>query len=310
MEQLRDAFFRLKCLKQEAQSRGLSWRLVPSLSRTFAPSVISDVECSEDTMTVTVSMMSLYGNNAVLPDYFTDEILRDQQSGLRMFLDMFVHRQLETQFEIWSKHQFFAENTLDAEKDVNRQMDQVVLALGGSGRLDSDAEELFTRGLKRCLVGLFQRRIKTPMGLRFLLKSFFGPIQIQIDQHTVTYRPVPETQRSALGRSTAQLGVKGNFIAGSRMVDTDGGFSLTMDQLDLETFYHFLPGGEGHADLIELLQAYTGGMWDCDLNLVLKSEEIPEWELGSMRLGSDTWALGEPAFEDAFVPIGRIGGNA
>ena len=309
MESLSQAFHRIRCLKEEALESGLELRFAPVISRAFTPLLVVDTEKTDRELIVTLSLTSLYGLSGVLPDYFTDEILHEPSNGLKAFLDIFNHRQFELIFDIWAKHQFFAENTLDAQRAVNQQIDDVLLALGGTGMVEPADSPLFVRGLKRCLVGLFQQREKTPLGLKFLLNSFFGNLSMAIDQHIPTFRNIPSNQRTQLGTHTAQLGFWGNFLSGTRIQDTDGSFSLTIKDLDLETFYSFLPGGDSIKELTELIKTYTGNRWDCFMNLELKAEEIPTWKLGSMRLGSDTWALSQQAYEKACVSIGKIGGS-
>jgi len=307
MQTLTHAFHQIRRIKEDAHDKGLDVRFYPVRSRAFTPDIVVQTEETDTELQVWLSLTSIYGFNGILPDYFSDEIIQDPKSGLKEFLDIFSHRQLDLLFDVWSKYQCFAETTMDATRKVNRQMDQVLLALGGTGMTEPEDDPLFIRGLKRCLVGLFQRRQKTPMGLKFLMTSYFGSLETHIEQHTVSYRPIPQAQRTRLGTSTSQLGFHGNFLAGARMEDTDGSFSITLKSLDLETFYRFLPGGESWLELSELLRVYTGNQWDCSGVLELRADEIPQWTLGSMRLGADTWTLSEEACESATVPIGAIG---
>jgi len=309
MQSFAQAFYSISCLRDEAHEANLELRFVPVISRAFSPKLISSVERNEHSLIIYVCMTSLYGYNGILPDYFSDEILHEPNSGLKEFLDIFNHRQFELISDIWAKYQFFCENTLDAERKRNQEMDCVLLSLGGTGVNELPDSPLFVRGLKRYLVGLFQRREKTPRGLVFLIQSFFGSLDVEIDQHTISYRTIPVDQRTELGGGTSMLGAQGNFLCGVKMEDSDGGFSLNIKDLDLVTFNRFLPGEESWVELKELLKEYTSDQWDCSLSLELRADEVPKWELGRMRLGADSWALSDQAIENARVSTGKIGGD-
>ncbi|PID46601.1 MAG: type VI secretion system baseplate subunit TssG [Proteobacteria bacterium] len=309
MQSISQAFTAINTLKDEAQDKGLSIRYVPVTSRAFSPTIIERVEKTDQYLIVYLSLTALYGYNGILPDYFSDEIIREPANGLKAFLDIFNHRQFELMVDIWSKYQFFNANTLDAERKTNQNMDLILLSLGGSVCNGEEGTPLFLRGLRRYLLALFQRKEKTPKGLIFLLRSFFGPLQFEIVQHTVSHRNIPQDQRTKLGSSTSVLGSMGNFLCGVKMEDTDGSFSLNIKDLDLKTFNRFLPGGASWEELKHLLKVYTSNQWDCFLSLELRAEEIPPWQIGSMRLGADSWALSEEAYENAWVSPGKIGGD-
>ncbi|MCB1042671.1 MAG: type VI secretion system baseplate subunit TssG [Acidobacteria bacterium] len=298
-------FQEIRRLKRKAADDGKHLRIEQRASRVFEPAVVACEHVTEKTMTATINFEGLYGGLGVLPGYFSDEILhhRDGLNALQDFLDLFNHRMFDSLYTIWRRSQIFLENGVDAKHPENEEMDQFLCALAGIP--GDDHAPLYIKCLRRHHFTLFQRKEKTVLGLANVLRSFFGDLSFEFEQHQERYIPIPVFQRSKLGEQLT-LGASGTFLIGSRIRDINGRFNIKVAQLDYAGYMRFLPGGDWHELMGGIVRAYTQDQWACGLSLELRAAEVPSLKLGAHRLSADCWALSQPSTEPALV---RLGGS-
>lgn len=258
---------------------------------------------------VHLALPGLYGHFGVLPDYFTDELLREghDRDAMRAFLDMFNHRLLEMLVRIWSRYRLFLEDPLEpgsppAERTAH-YLDRIGGKLGDAA--ERREERRFIRGLRWSAAPLYRRSVRTAAGLLDLLRGFFPGLQIELTTFVARYRAIPDTQFAKLGVNIA-LGSQGNFLAGRTIKDIGGAFRLTFRDLDYATFMRLSPGGEWRTLLRALVLDYARGQLECLVRLELNPEDVPAMAMGKARLGLDTWALSGPPDHPEVVDTGVL----
>lgn len=301
-------FHELRKVRHEAARDDLQPYFVQEASRVFPARLLKKREQSGDKLRVVLHFHGLLGNLGTLPDYFTDEVLHygEEACGLQDFIEMFNHRCLELFFRAWRRSQIMLENNVAAKDPTNGEIDAFLQALGGLAmEPDQDRSDLLHPCLLRHHMALFQRKDKTLLGLRNLLRSFFPSQSFHFEEHVEQWIRIPENQRACLG-SGLSIGRTGNFLVGTQTRDLSGRFNLLVRQLDFQTYLSFMPGGQHHVLLCQILRLYTQNHWHTALLLELRKEEIPPMQLGMGTLGASLWALSGPAAGDARVNLGVL----
>ena len=134
-----------------------------------------------------------------------------------------------------------------------------------------------------------------------MLRQYFRSPSITLEQCLPRQVSIPDEQRSALGRNNSTLG--NELILGSHIMSIAGAFRVHLTQLDWNDFHRFLPPGQDHQTLHNLLAFLLRTPLQYDLRLQLQASEVRALQLGSRntcRLGWTTW-LGSPAGDPAIL---------
>ena len=297
---LSNLFQRYRLLEQRAGDGQLS--ITQPTSRGFREHRLTRREDGR----LELSFYGLYGRFGVLPDYFTDQLLidQDEQQALHNFLDLFNGRVFRALLHIWSRYRFFTDDLLRPKTERAKKEAWYLNRLSGS--LADREDPLHFRGLRWNQISLYRHRPRTKLGLEHLLTAFFPGLRIQIQSFVPAYRPIPPEQQARLGGNTLCLGAQGNFITGTKIKDIGGTVRLWFRQLDYDAYERLLPGGAWRRELTRLFKDYTRGNLDCLIRLELRREEVPHWQLGGGRLGHHHWLVSQPPAEPVNVDAGGL----
>jgi type VI secretion system protein ImpH len=297
----------------------------PSLD--FPASEIYDVARGDERKAprMTVTFFGMYGPQGALPQHYTERLidrLLKKDTTLRAFLDLFNHRLLSLFYRAWEKYQFWVigERSLRREREVRREgeerfrafvlderplrdpLAQVLLDLTGLGsaatryrlanrdRLECRTE--ISDQTWRFYAGLFAQRQRCSINLEQLLSDYFQ-LPFRFQPLCGRWLQLDEPDRTRLGSArNGQLGV--DAIAGRKVWEVQGRFRLQIGPVGYEQFCSLLPIGSAHLPLAQLTRFYVGQQFDFDLELQLRSEEIPPLRCGDPagvgpRLGWNTW---------------------
>lgn len=263
---------------------------------------------------LSVAVMGLIGALGVLPQHYTELVIRQYRQrsrSLRDFLDLFHHRSLSLFYRAWAKYRL----PVAFEQHANRPdgaADPVTTAIsafiglatpGLQGRLSVEDSALLHYS------GLFAAQVRSENGLQSLLSDFLGR-RVQVDSFVGGWLQIAPDSQTRLAcpdlpdGQYARLGV--DSVAGERAWDVQGRFRLRIGPLDYEQFLVFMPEGREMARLRDLTRMYVGPDFDFDVEVTLKADAIPELRLAGAdepdgaRLGWNTWLLeGESLFDRA-----------
>lgn len=319
-----------------ADSEVIHFRAHPSLE--FPASEICELLPpgeDEKAVRMTVAFMGLYGPQGALPRPYTELIiqrLREHDSTLRDFLDLFNHRLISLFYRAWEKYRFWY-GYERAEREASRRaaesrrqhawfvvrdraqfdpFSQYLLDLGGYGvpalRYDlASSDEPVQRTLiddetLRYYTGLFAQQHRSAVSLAQMLQAYFG-VPVSIDQFQGQWLYLEEEFQTRLTGNGSGSAIGVNAIAGERVWDVQGRFRIRLGPLSYAQFSNFLPGGEGFAPLAQLARLYAGLHFDFDIQLILRHDEVPWCVLGgtgpdAARLGYNTWIRNAPFTHD------------
>ncbi len=251
-----------------------------------------------------VSFMGLTGPSGVMPEHYTDLLLRRirlKDNALRDFLDIFNHRSISLFYRAWEKYRF--------------------PSAWERARLDPEAADLFTDCL-RCLVGLgtaalndrlrisdevvfyyaghMAHRPRSALALEALLSDYLRlPVQIQQFQgQWLDLSREEQTRLPGVECPAGQYHQLGNgAVVGERVWDVRSRFHLRVEHLRYSQFVRLLPEGEHFISVCQLTRTYAGPEFTFAVQPVLAVDEVPVCQLAQdgiyqPRLGWNTW-LGE-----------------
>jgi len=246
-----------------------------------------------------VSFMGLTGPLGVLPAPYTEllmERIRQKDTALWEFLDLFNHRLISLFYRAWEKYRFAVAYERRGEDQFTELMLNIVgLGTRGlRGRMSVPDESLLFYG------GLVSQRPHSASAIESILSDYFG-VPVHARQFSGQWLKLDEEGISRLGSANSDLGR--NTIAGSRVWDDQSKFQLKFGPLTLKEFTRFLPSGPGFKAAVELARFLTGIEFDFEIQLVLRSEEVPKLIATSRArrrpmLGWTSWLKTRPFAED------------
>lgn len=263
---------------------------------------------------VPTTVIGLTGPNGVLPQHYTTLLLqrlRQRDRALRDFLDLFHHRVVSLFYRAWLKLRV----PVDYERAAVRgelhgdDFTTAVLSLVGLGtdgqreRLPAD-ESFFLEN-----AGHFAHRLRPAHVLRGMLTEHFG-VPVEVREFQPQWLRIGPDARSRLptrAHDSARYATLGeNVVLGDRVLDVQGKFRLRVGPLAYDRFLRFLPNGRRRDELAGIARSYAGLEFDVDVQLVLRSNEVPPCRLSGtgtdeatgVRLGWNTWLQSRPATGD------------
>jgi type VI secretion system protein ImpH len=310
------------------------------LSLSFPPSAIYELRRPTSSQPVPVmvqAFMGLTGPSGVLPRHYTEllyKIERDfrtpEKHALRDWFDLFNHRLVSLFYRAWEKYRFyipFERGEYDGpEPDpfTNCLYSLVGMApkplrgrLRVMGRSCVDEygerhERVLARIEDLVLLhygGAFGHRPRCAVALEAMLQDYFQ-VPARIDQFQGQWLPLEPMIRTRLDgvQGNNHLGV--SAVAGDRIWDRQCRFRVRLGPLTYARFTELLPDRDPVSErktfflMVQLIRLYAEPTLDFDIQLVLKSEEVPACKLpgnGTLgsRLGWNTWLLTCPATVDA-----------
>ena len=243
---------------------------------------------------ITATFMGLYGVDSPLPVFFYDSIATetDESKPLRDFLDMFNHRLYSLFYRSWRKYRLAAQY-----RNASTREDLVLraLSLAGLGTKNATENSVIPPIQFAAFAGSLSLRVRNADGLRSLVAEFLGGVQVAVLENMPRW--VAIQQRAHVGRKGTVRAVLGSTACiGESVHDVSGKFRVVFGPLTLVQYLALLPGGASAKLLQFLVLMYVRDHLEYDLQLKLKTSEIPVHRLGdrTSKLGLTTW-LGKPA---------------
>lgn len=272
-------------------------RLRPDPSLTFASSDVSELELVKHAdgaqrARVTVTFMGLYGATSPLPTYFAEDIaLSDYQGGpqpVRELLDVLHHRLIALFYRTWAKYRLPVTYRRGGADAFTSRM---FCAVGVDGF--RQAQTPIERFLFLRYAAILASKSRSARGLEVVLDDLFGDMGIRIEQFVGQWTLIEKPHRNKLGVQNHQLGQ--SLTIGRYVFDGSGRFNIHIGPVSYEDYLSFLPGGERQPILRGIIDTFTPGIHDVMLEIQVKTEDAPRYQLGSPRaatLKRTTWLGG------------------
>ena len=262
-------------------------RFSPALDLSFGVNEVDGIQADDETGRYTVQsrFFGLYGTDSPLPANYTEQLLYDDPEGrLRAFVDIFNHRLLSLRHRAWKKYRQNVQYDGRGTDPISRRL-----------RILTHLEQLGEPiALLRYAPLLHQQPLSEASFEQILQDAMQVPVRVESCH--VRWMPVPEHQRSGLGRKNCTLG--GLCALGDQLRSAASTFRVVVGPLSARYVESFLPNGRRREELLALIDRLNSDQLDCVISIEVEPDALdPTW-LGDERqgLGWNTW-LGEDSPE-------------
>lgn len=236
-----------------------------------------------------VRFLGLWGPQGPLPLHLTEAARERERSHgdatLARFADIFHHRMLLSFYRSWRQ----AQPTVSHDRPSQDRFRAYVGSVFGQGTSTSVDRDSIADDAKRHFAGLLSRVARNPDGLATLLARYFGQ-PVALDTFTPRWLPLPESQRTALGKADGAAVLGAGAVIGRRVFDVQHSFSLRIGPMPLAAYEAMLPGAAWHARLLDWVRQCVGEEFGVTAQLSLQPGQAPVLALGKgARLGWTSW---------------------
>jgi type VI secretion system protein ImpH len=307
------------------------------ISLIFPPSAIYEIDPPTARLpvpTLTVTFMGLTGPNGVLPRPYTEMLMRARDAKgperyvARDWFDLFNHRLISLFYRAWTKYRFWLiyerGEYADPEPDLFTLSLFSLIGLGSRSLRNrlrvavppapgrAEPERVLARVDDLALLyyaGLLAHRPRCAISLERMLEDYFALPVCVLQFRGQWLQLDPESQSRLSARDgNSELGV--NVVAGERVWDIRSKIRIRLGPLSYERFLSFcpdqspVPRAKDFFKLMHLVRFYVGPHLKIDVQLILKSKEIPACQMqpagpAGPRLGWNCWLTSQPVLRDS-----------
>ncbi len=285
-------------------------RFVSETALAFPPSDLTFYrEEPEAEARLGVTFIGLHGPSGVMPQAYSELIqarIRDKDTSLAAFFDLFLHRAASFFMRAWTKYRLTAQtppdetarDILPAEAGITGLID----ALIGFGTEGLKGRLSVPHAALRFYAGALAGNPRSAVVLEAVLSDYFAE-PIRVETFTPHWHRLPESERTKLvPQGFCRLGDEA--VIGERIMRPEGAYRVALGPLSYERFRMFLPDRSPLRHLVHFARLFAGEALYFDVRLSLKKEDVPSLKLGDWgggdgpRLGWNTWIGNLPAVED------------
>lgn len=297
----------------------LRFRQVPHLF--FAPATVARAapgaqrQGNRQTEELMVYFMGLLGPSGPLPGIYTDVVLAKANgvphpdlrqkstgeseyrpdSGPAAFIDIFNHRFIS----FFYRAAVSSNKAVDYDREEESRFHSYLGSFLGVGTPEVQSRMKVPDAAALYFSGHFSAPTRHAEGLCKIVSDYCR-IPARIESNIGHWVEVPPGNTTSLGGRNAGGGLGRGALLGARFWDRTMKFRLVLGPMPLAVYESFAPGGETLKALRSLVLLYCGHELTCQLQPVLKKEEVPPLKLGrGSRLGFTTWLRSEPMGDDA-----------
>lgn len=227
-------------------------------------------------------IIGFFGPHGALPLNTTEEVLRWAQSGdlaFVRFTDLFATRFQQLFFRAWSDAR--AVTQFDhADDDRFARYVGALIGIGTPAWADrgdiSDSNRL-------AMAALGIGRVKSPVKLEQMLRYDLGS-EVDVEEHVPTWIAFEADGLSMLGQQGSTLGR--DCFLGSRAQSVNEKIIIHVRAKTLAEYRGFLPGGQAHTRLRDIVNGYLGRTFEVSVALSLPADAFEPAVIGkSAELG-------------------------
>lgn len=257
----------------------------------FPAGEVHDLLSSSDgsAPSMVTNFLGLAGATGPLPAPLAELVLeriRQKDTGLRDFLDIFNHRLISLMYRTRKMHRVSLSSQAPEQGPMANYL-YAFLGLGIRGLRNRMGNSVPDRVLLP-YAGLLSQQPRSVIGIeRLLSDNFRAPVRVR--QFSGVWRHIEPDQWTSLGPSGKNQSLGQTAVLGSRIWDQQGRFLILVGPLSLKQFLDFLPDGTAYTPLCTMARFYAGQEFEFRIRLRLRAAETPGLKLGHSKLGWTTW---------------------
>ncbi|WP_286890590.1 type VI secretion system baseplate subunit TssG [Achromobacter sp. UBA2119] len=225
---------------------------------------------------VQATFFGMHGTDSPLPSYYLDRLAYEAGQGVGIrpaFLDFFNHRLLTLLHQAWRKYRYYIRFRRGADDQFSRRIFALIGLKHDATR--GDTPIAWSRLLS--FAGAVVLRSRSPTMLAGLIAHCFDLKDVQIRDFELRHTLIDDSDRIRLGRRNGQLSE--SFQIGDSVRTRHCSFVIVISGLSQDRFREFLPAGENFERLRQLVVFLLRDPVPCDLELGLRQDEVPPFNL-------------------------------
>ena len=237
---------------------------------------------------LTTTFLGLFGAASPLATYMSEDVLSaesNDEKSLRSFYDVLHHRLISLFYRAWKKYRFSAGFRTDGSDAFTRRA-LVFVGVDAAGAMPKQGLppiDLLT------MASLLAVRTRSSRTLRIILERLIPGVEIDIQQFVLRRVRLEHDQRVLLGVQNTTLGE--DFVIGRTVIDRSGRFRVVIGPVDYQIFEALMPGGRYHTTLRKIIEQFSRGVLEAELELRVREDDAPRFQLANPRgavLGQNT----------------------
>ena len=226
-------------------------------------------------------IIGYFGPHGALPLDITEEVVRWTLSGDMAFVrftDIFATRFQQLFYRAWADARAITQfDHADGDRFAS-----YLGALLGMGTPAFQNRDSLPDHNKLALAPIALGRVKSPRKLQQMLENDLSA-EVAVEEHVPVWITFEDDARNALGRAGA-LGQ--DLYIGGRVQSVEEKIVIHIHTQSLADYRAFLPGGDSHARLRDIVNWYLGAAIEVDVSLTLPAGEVQPAKVGeSAELG-------------------------
>lgn len=236
-----------------------------------------------------VGFGGLIGSQGVMPHFLTEIVhreLREKNTALKDFLDVFHHRNISLFYRAWKKYQLPA-NFEVARLRKNRELDSFTSALAsiaGLGTSEMRYRMSVPDDALYGMAGLLGRQQCSAAALESMIRQYFG-LQVHIEQFQGCWDELPMDVLTRLPSRDYPQGVNNrlgvNTIMGAYCFQAQNKFQVVVEPMEYGDHMAIAPGSEKLEALKSFIQFSAGTEMDFEISVTLVPDQVAPVQLAT-----------------------------
>ncbi|MGV2873934.1 type VI secretion system baseplate subunit TssG [Colwellia sp. E150_009] len=232
------------------------------------------------------SYWGMLGINGPLPSHLTEYAIernyRLKDTTFTEFLDVFNHRFISLFYRAWAD----AEPTVSHDRPEQDNFKKRIGAISGEYSAVQDSFNQ-NKNIHQYLAGLYSQKNRSAKALCQILSEYLK-LDVSIDEFQGCWYELQESEQTKLGCLNATLGV--DSIIGSKTFQRSFNFAINVGPVDYKEYIRLLNNEHQLKTIVELTQKCVGQEYEFTINFILKPQQTKACQLGSAKLGINSWS--------------------
>jgi type VI secretion system protein ImpH len=238
-----------------------------------------------------VGFTGLIGSQGAMPYYLTEVVLkelREKNTALRDFLDMFNHRHVSLFYQAWQKYQLPANYERqhlrnDREPDI---FSHALASLAGMGTSEMRYRMPMPDEALLGMAGHLSRQQCSAASLASMIRQYFG-LDVSIEQFQGQWDELPGDVLCRLPGPEYPQGVNNclgaNTVLGTQVFQAQNKFRVVVEPMEYEQFMTMAPGSTKLEALKSFIQFSAGVEMDFEISVTLFTGQVVPVQLVDER---------------------------
>lgn len=245
------------------------------------------------------SYWGMLGINGPLPSHLTEYAIernhRLKDNTFTEFLDVFNHRFISLFYRAWAD----AEPTVSHDRPEHDNFKQRLNTFSGESSASQDTFGQ-SKNIHQYLAGLFSQKNRSGKALSQILSEYLH-LEVNIQEFQGRWYDLQPNEQTQLGKNNVSLGV--SSLIGTRTYQRSFNFSINIGPLDYSRYISLLNNKHGLKTIVELTQKAIGQEYEFSINIILKAHQTKACQLGSAKLGINSWSQDKSGHLTQYEPI-------